>query len=310
MNITCNSYFSGGGVFDAGLIAGGLNIQKSFEIDRHACKVQRDNLGDHVSECDLSTKLVDNDRADVMAFTYPCTKYSAIADIHGTRTGDDLYLHAFRHMAIARPDIFIVENVMGMKKFPIVMEAMTKLPDYFIKSFCPLQASDLLPQSRKRIILIGSKKPFNWSAPTTQKKITLSDIVETDPRVSYPKAIDKRMSGIYRDRPIISDPDRGDIAPTCVAHYAKDRSTRLLADKRFPNGVRPYSVREYARLQGLPDSFSFDSVSDNEAYKIIGNGVPWTWGKWLGSEIKRYFNSQSNQSSKLTYLQHRLANAR
>tara|TARA_E500000331_G_C17235723_1_gene704687 strand:+ start:424 stop:1353 length:930 start_codon:yes stop_codon:yes gene_type:complete len=308
--ITCNSYFSGGGVFDAGLIAGGLTIKQSYELDKYAARVQRNNLGDHVNECDLRTKLVADDRADVMAFTYPCTKYSSIADISGTRTGDDLYLHAFRHMAIASPDIFIVENVMGMKKFPLVMEAMTKLPDYFIKSFCPLQASDLLPQSRKRIILIGSKKPFNWQSPTTSKKVTLADIVESDPRVTYPTAVTKRMTGNYRDRPIISDPSRGDIAPTAVAHYAKDRSTRLLTDKRFPNGVRPYSVREYARLQGLPDSFSFDSVSDNEAYKIIGNGVPWTWGKWLGAEIKRYFRSQCNQSNKLTYLQHRLANAR
>jgi Site-specific DNA methylase len=131
--ITCNSYFSGGGVFDAGLIAGGLTIKQSYELDKYAARVQRNNLGDHVNECDLRTKLVADDRADVMAFTYPCTKYSSIADISGTRTGDDLYLHAFRHMAIASPDIFIVENVMGMKKFPLVMEAHdSNLPGLFL----------------------------------------------------------------------------------------------------------------------------------------------------------------------------------
>jgi site-specific DNA-cytosine methylase len=98
----------------------------------------------------------------------------------------------------------------------------------------------------------------------------------------------RRLAGKYRDRPIISDPKRGDIAPTCVAHYSKDLSTRLVADARFPRGVRPYTVREYARLQGVPDSFSF-SGRDNDAYRMIGNGVSVPVGEWIGSEIRRYF---------------------
>ena len=31
--------------------------------------------------------------ADVYVGTFPCTKYSSIADISGTRIGDDLFLH-------------------------------------------------------------------------------------------------------------------------------------------------------------------------------------------------------------------------
>mgnify|MGYP003693667853 FL=1 len=98
----------------------------------------------------------------------------------------------------------------------------------------------------------------------------------------------RRLAGAYRDRPIVSDPRRGDIAPTCVAHYAKDLSTRLVADKRFPHGVRPYTVREYARLQGVPDTFTF-AGSDNDAYRMIGNGVSVPVGEWIGSEVVRYF---------------------
>jgi len=62
------------------------------------------------------------------------------------------------------------------------------------------------------------------------------------------------------------------IAPTCVAHYAEDLSTRLVADNRFPRGVRPYTVREYARLQGVPDESTFAGGA-NDAYRMIGNGV-------------------------------------
>ncbi len=100
--------------------------------------------------------------------------------------------------------------------------------------------------------------------------------------------MNRRLAGKYRDRPIISDPKRGDIAPTCVAHYAKDLGTRLVADGRFPRGVRPYTVREYARLQGVPDWFTF-AVGSNDAYRMIGNGVSVPVGNWIGSEITRYF---------------------
>jgi DNA (cytosine-5)-methyltransferase 1 len=58
--------------------------------------------------------------------------------------------------------------------------------------------------------------------------------------------------------------------------------------QRFPFGVRPYSVREYARLQGVPDSFSFIG-GDRAAYRMIGNGVSVPVGEWLGREILRYF---------------------
>ncbi|MGH9958588.1 MAG: DNA cytosine methyltransferase [Pyrinomonadaceae bacterium] len=46
----------------------------------------------------------------------------------------------------------------------------------------------------------------------------------------------------------------------------------MVTDGRFPHGVRPYTVREYARLQGVPDTFTFVG-RDNEAYRMIGNGV-------------------------------------
>jgi len=197
-------------------------------------------------------------------------------------------------MAIARPEIFIIENVPGMRKFKVVMEAMTRLPDYYTTTFCPIKSETWLPQKRDRLIIIGSKKPFTWREPENNNPVRLADVLEKDPEVNYPKALTNRMAGKYRDLPIISDPDKGDIAPCCVAHYSKDRSTRVVADKRFPNGVRPYTVREYARLQGVPDSFEFN-CTDNEAYKMIGNGVSVPLGEWVGNEINRYFAQGKGQ---------------
>lgn len=279
---------------DIGLIEAGIHVKQAFELDKDACSTYRHNLGGHVKECDITKELVlEQDSCDGMVFTYPCTKYSTIANIHDTRTGDELFLHSLRHLAIAKPEFYVVENVPGMRAFPVVMEVMTKLPDYHIQTFCPIKSEHWLPQRRDRLIIIGTRKPFNVRPPEKTQPVSLKSILEKNPNVTLPKAIKTRMNGGYRDLPIISDPNSGDIAPTCVAHYAKDKSTRLVKDKRFPMGVRPYSVREFARLQGVPDWFEFP-VSDTAAYRQIGNGVSVPVGRWIGNELNRYFKCSTH----------------
>lgn len=289
MPIAVNSYFSGAGLMDLGLHQAGLDLQQSFEIDPDCCATLRANFTHEIVQADLTQKLVEQEKpCDVMVATYPCNKYSAVSAIHGQRTGDELFLHFFRHIAIQRPEVYIIENVPGMRKFPVVMEAMTRLPKYYVNIFCPVESELWLPQKRDRLIIIGSRKPFAWRKPKSARAVTLFEILERNPEIEVPAYVYRRLNGKYRDLPIISDPRRGDIAPTCVAHYSKDLSTRLVRDKRFRRGVRPYTVREYARLQGVPDSFIF-KCSLNKAYQMIGNGVSVPVGKWFGSEIKRYF---------------------
>ena len=109
----------------------------------------------------------------------------------------------------------------------------------------------------------------------TKDKIhaNVGDILESDPEIHIPEYVYKRFNGGYRDKPIIT-PKNGK-APTCVAHYAKDRSTRLVDDGKR---IRPYSVLEYQRLQGFPDWFKFEGT-DNDAYRQIGNAVPVDMGR-------------------------------
>lgn len=289
MAITANSYFSGAGLMDLGLSLGGVEVQQSFELDPVCCETLRANFKHQVVQCDIEQKLVRVEaECQVMVATYPCAKYSAIGDIHGVRTGDSLFLHFFRHVAIRRPEVYVVENVPGMLKFPVVMEALTKLPDYFVNVFCPVKSETWLPQKRDRLIILGSRRAFEWNQPKAGRRVKLSEILEENPEVEIPDYVMKRMKGKYRDKPIISDPAKDDVAPTCVAHYAKDLSTRLVVDKRFKGGARPYSVREYARLQGVPDSFVFKG-SARDAYRMIGNGVSVPAGEWIGRELRRYF---------------------
>ncbi|EJV1664336.1 TPA: DNA cytosine methyltransferase [Proteus mirabilis] len=139
--VLMNSYFCGAGLMDIGLKNAGIQIAQSFELDKDAVKTYRHNLGNHIKHCDITQEMVlEQDSCHGMSFTYPCTKYSTIGDIHGTRTGDELFLHALRHLAVAQPEFYVIENVPGMLAFPIVMETMTKLAGYFIQVFCPVKS--------------------------------------------------------------------------------------------------------------------------------------------------------------------------
>jgi len=291
---TAKGYFSGCGGMEIGIMQAGIKIIQSLDLDTdatHCMKINSHYFSHSVLTIDIKDiTVLEQPATDIIVGTYPCTKYSPIADIHGTRTGDDLFLHFFRHIAIEKPEMYIVENVPGIKKFKVVMEAMTKLPDYYLNVFCPVDASNWLPQRRKRLILIGAKKPFAINAPTQiANRPTLKNILEKNPEIEMPDYVIKRMNGKYRDLPIVVDPEISNaLAPTCVAHYAKDLSTRLVKDKNAKYGMRPFSIREYARLQGFPDDFIFENK--RSSYKLIGNAVPVHMGAWAGREAMRYFN--------------------
>lgn len=273
---------------DLGLVKAGINIIQSYEIDTTCIETLNNNFQHEILQEDITKiTVLDQKEADIYVGTFPCTRYSAIADIHGTRTGDDLFLHFFRHIALAQPEMYIVENVPGMKKFRVVMEALTKLPDYYVRVECPVDAKMWLPQRRKRLILIGTKRPFDNLEYPNSEPIRLKDVLENNPDINIPDYVYRRLNGAYRDKPIISDPAIDDLAPTCVAHYSKDVSTRLV---REGNRVRPYTPREYARLQGFPDWFNF-AGSDREIYKQVGNAVPVPMGRWIGEQAIKYFKT-------------------
>lgn len=290
---TAKGYFSGCGGMEIGLMQAGINIIQSLDLDVEAIACM--NLNKHyfshsILHADIKDKTVlEQPKSDIIVGTYPCTKYSPIADIHGTRTVDDLFLHFFRHIAIEKPEMYIVENVPGMKKFEVVMEAMTKLPGYYVNVFCPVDAAYWLPQRRKRLILIGTRRQYSIAAPTQKSNVaSIKSLLEINPEVPMPDYVIKRIKGNYRDFPIIVDPDLlNSIAPTCVAHYSKDLSTRLVKDKSSQHGLRPFSVREYARLQGFPEDFNFDNK--RSSYRLIGNAVPVNMGKWVGGVALKYF---------------------
>jgi DNA (cytosine-5)-methyltransferase 1 len=291
------SFFAGGGGLDQGFMEAGCTVTESLEIDPVACQTLRMNFKHKVNEADITQETVlGKDDCDVMTFTWPCKKYSKMANLHGTRTGEELFLHAFRHVALYQPEAFVCENVLGMKKFKVVMEAFTKLPNYWVQVFCPLNASTWLPQNRQRLIVIATKRKFFIQEPAPSvRRPTIKSILEKDVEFELPFYVQQRLNGQYRDKPVIVDPaDKYALAPTATAHYGKDLGQVMVKDPSQPFGVRPWTTLEFQRLQGFPDDYKFAGCK-TDVYKQIGNAVPVKMGRWVGEQMVRYFNQSTSR---------------
>ena len=116
---TAKGYFSGCGGMELGIMQAGVKVVQSLEIDPKAVECMK--LNSHYFSHNIliqnicETTVLDQIATDIQVFTWPCTKYSTIADIHGNRTGDELFLHGFRHIALSLPEMFIIENVPGIE---------------------------------------------------------------------------------------------------------------------------------------------------------------------------------------------------
>ena len=91
-------------------------------------------------------------------------------------------------------------------------------------------------------------------------------------------------SGLFK-RPLWTEP-----SPTVLTVF--DNPRYFL----HPRKDRPFSVRECARLQGFPDTFTFcadtSRSSIQSAYRLIGNAVPPPLGRLFAKAVKRLLASE------------------
>jgi len=284
---TVKSLFSGTGGLDYGFEQAGLRVVESYEFESNACATLAKSGKSNVYKCDISKLLLENQlRTYIITATFPCTHFSTA----GLRDGDELYLEAHRIIRCLAPEAFVIENVPAMRKHAVVMEAFMEMPGYHVSQFI-LNAADCgAPQNRKRLIIIGSKKPFEWDfspVPEDEKKY-LIDILERDVDLPLSKGALKRLRGENPGQwpAHIYDPKEKAYGPTCVAHYTKDQGDQLTVDP--VNGrIRSFTVREYARLQGFPDDYPF-AKGKVATLKQIGNAVSPYMAKIIGRELIRY----------------------
>ena len=179
------------------------------------------------------------------------------------------------------------------------------------------------PQHRERLIFIGSRNwelpniPMKeFVAPTHKEPVTLMDAIgdiQEDPG-EYQEYSPARKA-VYECIPagknwrFVRDSDQFDkdeVKKIMGGAYNSSGGRvgfwrRLSFDKWSPTlttspiqkatglchpvQTRPLSIKEYARIQGFPDSWEFKG-SLNSRYKQIGNAVPIPLGKAIGTAIK------------------------
>ena len=157
-----------------------------------------------------------------------------------------------------------------------------------------LRAGDFgVPQNRERIFIVGFNKQklkgvdfseiFNWPDPP-KTKTTVGDILEPDKTVNSKYTISQRLLDGHQRRKsehkikgngfgykVFKKSDR--YTNTLSARYYKDGSEILIDQSHLQKRPRKLTPRECANLQGFPEDFIVNAVSDTQAYKQFGNSV-------------------------------------
>ena len=174
------SLFSGGGGLDLGFTREGYDICWAIDFNKDAVNTYRANLGDHIICGDINAiNPCDVPDCDVIIGGPPCQSFS----LAGKRDVEDergrlvwTYLNFIREK---QPKAFVFENVTGLLSARAYNK--TKVIDNLISEFNKLgysvnakvlNAADYgVPQKRKRVIIVGTRKElFKFPNPTHSEK--------------------------------------------------------------------------------------------------------------------------------------------
>lgn len=174
--------------------------------------------------------------------------------------------------------------------------AISEKLNYWV-DFKVLRAADFgAPQNRERIFIVGFDKDyfgdvdfstiFQWPiAPKTPTKV--GDILEDLTHLTIDEdrfTISDRLWEGHKKRKLqhkqkgngfgysLFRPD-DPYTNTLSARYYKDGSEILIDQSELNKNPRKLTPRECARLQGFPESFEIDAVSQVQIYKQFGNSV-------------------------------------
>jgi DNA (cytosine-5)-methyltransferase 1 len=172
-------------------------------------------------------------------------------------------------------------------------KALNKKLNYWV-DYRVLRAGDFgIPQNRERIFIVAFNKDkfpninfdeaFSWPKPTNVKTC-VGDILEAHKDVDPKYTISEKLLEGHERRKIqhiakgngfgfsVFKPT-DEYTNTLSARYYKDGSEILIDQSKHKKRPRKLTPRECARLQGFPEEFIVNAVSDVQIYKQFGNSV-------------------------------------
>jgi DNA (cytosine-5)-methyltransferase 1 len=168
------SLFSGCGGLDLGFKEMGFDIIWANDILNDACKSYAQNIGDHiVCEDILRINPRDIPKADIVIGGPPCQGFSGV----GKRDPDDkrsaLVWDFVEILNEIKPDIFLFENVTGIKSAKykngqMVIDYLVylfKTASYDVNVYTINAADYGVPQRRMRVFIVGNRLGLHISPP-------------------------------------------------------------------------------------------------------------------------------------------------
>jgi len=320
-NYTVIELFAGAGGMALGFKNAGLNHLLFNEVDRNAVETLKLNFGQHENIVHADIREVDfkkfKGEVDVVQGGFPCQSFSVLGKRRGfEETRGTLFFELLRCIDETKPKIAVGENVKGLqwhdkgKTLQIMCDALEEV-GYRVQ-YKVLKAKYFdVPQKRERLIIVGIRKdltiPYQFPKEnpyTISLKVALKDCPESVGESYSPRK--KEMlsrvpeGGCWRDLPfkmqkayIGKNFDKKGGGGTGMARRLSWREPCLtllcspsgrLTERCHPEETRPFTVREYARIQTFPDHWQF-AGSRTSQYKQIGNAVPVNLGFHLGNSI-------------------------
>ncbi len=266
---------------------------------------------------------------DVVTGGFPCQAFSyagkklGLNDARGT-----LFYEFARVVQEVKPAICIGENVRGLLSHEKgkTLQGMISILDEIGYKVAPVQVLKAInfrvPQKRERLILVGIRKDIDieFEYPKPSRKIyNLKDAlkkgelyncdVPKSEGSTYPEHKKKVLDlvppkGYWRDLP--PDIQKEYMGKSFYLGGGKTGMARRIGwdepsltltcspaqkqtERCHPDETRPFTVREYARIQTFPDDWKF-AGSVSQQYKQIGNAVPVNMAREIGYSIIKVLN--------------------
>jgi DNA (cytosine-5)-methyltransferase 1 len=315
---------SGCGGLSSGFMEAGLQPILLNEINKTFCStLKKNHPGVQIENCDmldLNLKKY-NGQVDILTGGVPCQAFSQAGERKGL---DDprgkLIVEFNRLINECNPRIILVENVKGLTThkggdtLKGVLDLFRNKGKYKIYTKI-LNAKDYeVPQKRERIFIVGIRKDIlkEFTYPEkSSKNVLLKDVLVNVPKsegVVYNDAKKKVMDLVPQGGCWVNLPEaiqqeyvgekglaagggkRGIARRLSMNEHCLTLTTspcQKQTERCHPLETRPLNVREYARIQTFPDSYTFMGSVNNQ-YKQIGNAVPVKLALAMGKQIKDF----------------------
>lgn len=332
--VTNLELFAGGGGLALGLEQAGIESLGCFEFDHAACSTLRKNrpqwrvIESDVHEVDFSRY---RGQVDLVSGGAPCQAFSyagkklGFGDTRGT-----LFAEFSRCLREVSPRMFLFENVKGLlshdkgRTFTTIrheFESLGYTVQHRVLNACYFGVA----QKRERLIVIGIRADladsihFEYPQPDEKWTTLREALQEVPPSHFQPYSEKKRQvmelvppGGCWVDLP--DNIARAYMGKSYFSGGGRRGMARRIAwdepcltlttspsqkqtERCHPEETRPFTIREYARIQSFPDDWEFVGTL-GEQYRQIGNAVPVAFARRIGTEIIQALKGYGNGRSK------------